>query len=473
MPVPVLTIAEMREWEDVTWRAGLTETDVIQRAAMAVAHWTRLMTRPGAQVLILAGKGNNGADARLAGLFLSDRRINTFNVTDPDSSLSALDSQLSFHPDLIIDGLFGIGLNRPLTPAWCSLLQKVNQSTIPVLSVDVPSGLQADTGQAQPVAIQASVTLTMGAPKKGLLNPSASPWVGRLECAHEIGLIPCPILNGLFWGLSSDFNHYPPTRPVESNKGTFGHVVIVAGSMGYHGAAVLAARGALRARPGLVTVIPQSSIYQGVASQLEAAMVHPWRAGWRLPGNVTAILYGPGLADTSLPSALWDELRHAWQTAPIPIIVDASALDRLPAGPISTSAIRLITPHPGEAARLLHTTVAEIQSDRFQAVQRLSAQFGDCWVILKGRHSLIGRSGGDVYINSSGNPYLAQGGSGDVLAGFLAGLSAQSILSSDPLQLIRYAVWQHGAVADFLNTSRSNWTVDELADQIGTISAAC
>jgi ADP-dependent NAD(P)H-hydrate dehydratase / NAD(P)H-hydrate epimerase len=471
MPVPVLTTAEMREWEAASWRSGLTETEVIQKAAMAVAQWARQMTCPGARVLVLAGKGNNGADARLAGAFLPDRRVDILNVTDPESSLPTLDSLLSSRPDLIIDGLFGIGLNRPLNPAWCALLQHVNDSIVPVLSVDVPSGLHADLGQAQSTAIQASMTLTIGAPKQGMLIPSAGSWVGRLECAHQIGLIPCPFSKGMLWGLPSDFIHYPSPRPVESNKGTYGHAVIVAGSMGYHGAAVLAARGALRARPGLVTIIPQASVYQVVASQLQAAMVHPWHAGWRLPGNMTALLYGPGLADTSLPSALWAELRQAWQTAPIPVIVDASALDRLPPGPISTSAIRLITPHPGEAARLLHTTVAEIQADRSQALQKLSAQFGDCWVILKGRHSLVGRSSGQVYINPSGNPYLAQGGSGDILAGYLAGLSAQSTLCSDPLQLIRYAVWQHGATADLLNHSRSNWTVDELVDQIGMISA--
>lgn len=468
MPVPVLSITEMRQWEAATWNSGLKEGEVIQQAAMAVAQLAQRVTRPGDRILILAGRGNNGADARQALAFLSERQAQVCNVISPEASLSSLDGGLSFHPDLIIDGLFGIGLNRPLSPEWCALLQRINDFNIPILSVDVPSGLNADTGQPQGAAIRASITLAMGAPKQGMILPSASAWVGRLECAHQIGLIGCPISKEILWGLPSDFDHYPPERSVESNKGTYGHLVLVAGSLGYHGAAVLAARGALRARPGLVTVMPQDSVYQVVASQMQAAMVHPWRTGWKLPGTITSLLYGPGLADPGIPTSLWDEMRQVWRTAPIPVTIDASALDRLPSGPVSSSALRVITPHPGEAARLLRNSVAEVQADRSQALRKLSSLYGDCWVILKGRHTLVGRSSGEIYINPSGNPYLAQGGSGDVLAGYLAGLAAQSNLNSDPAQLVRYAVWHHGATADRLNISRSNWTVEDLLDQIGS-----
>ena len=164
----------------------------------------------------------------------------------------------------------------------------------------------------------------------------------------------------LNWTLPEDFAAWPPRRPVESNKGTFGHVAIIAGSLGYHGAAVLAARGALRAQPGLVTVEPQESVYLPVAAQLQAAMVRPWRAGRPLPKNSTAILFGPGLAADQLPDALKKELRALWKTFPGPMIVDASALDWLAAGrpDPSADAVRVITPHPGEAGRLLGISAA-------------------------------------------------------------------------------------------------------------------
>jgi hydroxyethylthiazole kinase-like uncharacterized protein yjeF len=376
---------------------------------------------------------------------------------------------LALRPALIVDGLFGIGLNRPLDAHWIQFLRHLNEARAPVLSVDVPSGLNVETGEPYGEAIRAAVTLTLGAPKRGLLQPAAGPFVGRLEVAPDIGLVACPCASEIQWTLPEDFAGYPPPRPTASHKGTFGHLAIVAGSLGYHGAAVLAARGAQRAQPGLITLFTPEPVYRAVASQLQAVMVHPWRPEIKLPENFTAILIGPGLATPDLPDEIKTVMRRLWQEAPLPVIVDASALDWLPPGQVPPNTVRVITPHPGEAARLLQTTVPRVQSDRPGALREVSRRFGNCWVALKGSQTIVGRSAVEVFVNPSGNPHLAQGGSGDLLAGFLGGLLAQPLLQSDPLKAVRYAVWQHGAAADHLQESQPNWVVEDLAKMLGKV----
>ena len=543
MPLPVISVAQMREWESATWAAGRSPAAVIKNVGRSLARRALDLTFPGDTILILAGRGHNGDDARAARTFLagrqdiigygavprlSRRKVVLVDAADPRAAAREFSRCIQpapgrARPRLVVDGLFGIGLNRPLDGPWKTLIDTVNQSGLPVLSVDVPSGLNADNGQVEGAAIRAEVTLTVGAPKRGLLM--ASEWVGRLEVAPDIGLIPCPLAGELNWTLPEDFAAWPPRRPLESHKGTFGHAVIIAGSAGYHGAAVLAARGALRAQPGLVTVEPQESVYIPVAAQLQGAMVRPWRAARPLPESSTALLFGPGLAADNLPAALKKELRAHWKNFPGPMIVDASALDWLPPtnvasalcadelpsshesgrGPGGRAAlprspdipsprqagrgvpsiqechcqdapggstagpVRVITPHPGEAGRLLGMTAKEVQADRVAALRQLSRRFGNCYVVLKGHHTLVGRAGGDIFINCSGNPLLAQGGSGDLLGGYLAGLLAQPACRQDPLTAIRFAVWQHGAAADDIAQCRSLWTIEDLALNLGSI----
>jgi NAD(P)H-hydrate epimerase len=287
--------------------------------------------------------------------------------------------------------------------------------------------------------------------------------------APEIGLVPCPFENELNWTMARDFAGLPTRRASSGNKGDYGHVAIVAGSLGYHGAAVLTAHGAQRAQPGLVTVFPQTSVYVPVASQLQSAMVHPWRAGTPLPKHCSSILFGPGLAAPDLPDTLKEELRSLWRSSPLAMIVDASALDWLEPGSVATEAVRVITPHPGEAGRLLGSSAKEVQAGRLAAMRALSKRFRNCWVVLKGQQTLVGRAAGEVFVNSSGNPHLAQGGSGDLLGGYLAGLLAQPAWRQDPLLALRYGVWQHGAAADHLEETQANWTVEDLARWLGRI----
>jgi len=375
-------------------------------------------------------------------------------------------------PALIIDGLFGIGLNRGLGLDWIKLIQQINQSGRPILSVDVPSGLNADTGFPLDESIRATCTLTMGAAKQGLLSPAAWPFVGRLEGAAEIGLIPYPFTTELSMILPQDFVGFPPSRPLDAHKGTFGHIGIIAGSFGYHGAAVLAARGAQRAQPGLITVITEEKVYHPVAEQLQSAMVHTISgAEVALPRPCTAVVVGPGLASNELSPAIPEVTRRLWKESPLAIIVDASALEWLPEGPCPDNALRIITPHPGEASRMLQTTSAEIQNNRGKSLRELSKRWGNCFVVLKGHQTMIGRAREDLFVNCSGNPHLAQGGSGDLLAGYLGGLLTQPALQKDPAKTIQYAVWQHGAAADALSARQPNWTVEDLADALGSVPA--
>ena len=543
MPLPVISVAQMREWENASWAAGRSPAAVIKNVGRSLARRALALTVPGDTILILAGRGHNGDDARAARPFLagrgdligfaahphlSRRKVVLVDAMDPRTAAREFSRSIQpapgrARPRLVVDGLFGIGLNRPLDGAWKTLIDTVNQSGLPVLSVDVPSGLNADNGQVEVAAIRAEVTLTVGAPKRGLLL--ASEWVGRLEVAPDIGLIPCPLKGELNWTLPEDFTAWPPRRPLESHKGTFGHTVIIAGSLGYHGAAVLAARGALRAQPGLVTVETQESVYIPVAAQLQSAMARPWRAGGPLPKSATAILFGPGLAADKLPAALKNELRAHWKNFPGPMIVDASALDWLPPFNVASALraddisspreegrvsdgraalprspeipwpreagrgapsirecqcqdapsisaaqpVRVITPHPGEAGRLLGMTAKDVQADRVAALRRLSQRFGNCYVVLKGSHTLVGRAEGGIFINSSGNPLLAQGGSGDLLGGYLAGLLAQPACQQDPLTAIRFAVWQHGAAADDTSQCSGLWTIEDMVSNLGSV----
>jgi NAD(P)H-hydrate epimerase len=466
MAIPVITIAQMREWEKATWAIGQTEAEVIRRVGKCVAGHALRLSQPHDLIVILAGIGHNGEDARCAQDHLAQRRVDLIDVKDPAGDLSKLETKLCLRPALIIDGLFGIGINRPLNSDWIRFIATVNRSGAKTLAVDVPSGLNGDTGELQGTAIRASVTLTVGAPKMGMLHESAWPFVGRLEVATEVGLVACPHKSELNWTLAPDFRDFPPPRAVASHKGTYGHVAIIAGSVGYHGASVLAARGAQRAQPGLITLHTQEGVYHPVASQLQAVMVSPWKSDTDF-SRYSAILIGPGLAAADLPSGIKKLAGDLWSNSSVPVIVDASALTWLPPGPVPENAVRLITPHPGEAARLLGSTSNEVQSDRLKSLRRLSERYGNTCVVLKGHETLIGRSHGDVFVNSSGNPHLAQGGSGDLLSGYLVGLFAQPVLQEDPLKTIRYAVWQHGAAADRLQSTRSNWVIEDLEAELG------
>ncbi len=454
----------MREWERATWATGVSEMAVMRRAGAAVAEAARRLTRSDAEILVLAGKGHNGDDARFAAEALADRRARVVNVAEPATAIAEVNG---FSGALIVDGLFGIGLSRPLAGDWLKLVAALNGSRVPILAVDVPSGLDADTGEPLGGAVRAAVTVTFGAMKQGLLRADAAQFTGRLEVAADIGLVAYPFATELSWTLPEDFAGFPPPRPVDGHKGTFGHLAIFAGSVGYHGAAVLAAQGALRAMPGLVSVFTTPGAYPAVAAQLAQAMVHPWADSAALPKSCSAILFGPGLAGTDVPEPLRKSLVEVWRTSPLPVIADASALGWLPPGATAAGAVRVVTPHPGEAAAMLGVAKSRVLAEREAVLREISRSRGGCWVALKGRHTLVGRARGELFLNSSGNVGLAQGGSGDVLAGYLGGWLAQPHVQTNTGLALRHTVWEHGRAADTLTARALVWGMAELLAELG------
>ena len=195
MPVPVVTVAQMRDWEGRSWAAGCSVEDVMDRAGQAVAQRAVTMSRVGDRILFLVGKGNNGGDARLAATHLLKRDNVIADVSDPRVGLNQIKDELAQQPALIIDGLFGIGLNRALDGDWMKMVDCINGARLPVLSVDVPSGLDANKGEPLGGSVRADVTVTFGAAKTGMLKTKAAEYTGRLEVVSQIGLIDCPIKN--------------------------------------------------------------------------------------------------------------------------------------------------------------------------------------------------------------------------------------------------------------------------------------
>ncbi|MBI3871181.1 MAG: NAD(P)H-hydrate dehydratase [Verrucomicrobia bacterium] len=463
MSIPVLNVGQMREWEESTWKAGRSKTEVIRRVGHLVAERAHKMLKRGESVVAFHGSGNNGQDALQACRLFIEHEVHRIEAIHPAQALKEFESALALKPSLILDGIFGTGLNRALNEGFQKLIHAINQSGVPILAVDLPSGLNGDTGEPWGAAVKAQVTLTLGAPKRGLLSTQAWPYVGRLEVAPHIGLIDCPHSSDMMWGQASDFRWFPPVRPVDGHKGTFGRLGIIAGSLGYHGAAILAARGAQRAQTGLITLHAAPEVFQPIAAQLQSVMVRPSVAQGPDPSDYTCLLVGPGMAGEGVAQAARGWLEKLWLQAPIPMVADASALDLLPPSTAPAPGLRAITPHPGEAARMLGVKPHAIQDSRAESLRSLSKKFGDCWVVLKGCQTLIGRSDGPVFINPSGNPGLAQGGSGDLLAGWLAGLLAQPLLQSDPHKTLRYGVWRHGFLADELERERPHWTIEDLS----------
>lgn len=512
--LPILTTEQMRQWEEDSWKEGISQPDVIRTVGNKVAdcllqtiydhaknRYSSLENDPKElekgieqvmqtqQILVLAGPGHNGDDARVAANFLRGKvkEVQVLEVKDPKKALKTFKKLVAdrknffepmttssrFCPTFIVDGMFGIGLNRPLSQDYVDLINAGNDCGIPIFAVDVPSGLNEE-GMPWPAAVKAQYTLTVGTLKRCLMCGDASKYVGQIGVIEDIGLIPDIPASDFEWiKLVSAAEVIDLKRPLDCHKGDFGHTLILAGSLGYHGAAVLAAKAAAAAKPGLITVCTMPETYIPVASHLVTQMVHPWSPEWQMPKGITSILVGPGLAAPGIPQVFWDWVRELWRSFPGNMIADASALDQIPEG--ETAGVRVITPHPGEAARCLNITAKEVQSDRPGALRKLSEKFGNTYVVLKGYQTLIGTTKGKVYLNHTGNPSMAQGGTGDVLAGFLSGLFAYDRIGEEPIDNIEricYAVYSHGRAADEIENEKKTpfdahpWSADRLIEYL-------
>jgi len=445
-------------------------------------------------IAILCGRGNNGGDgmvvARLAqehgarvhvflaarrqdmrgdaGLNLEKARQSGIRVTEitedfgdavPDSLRRACEQA-----DIIVDALLGTGAKGAAQGVIASLVNVINRTKssrgIPVISVDIPSGVDADTGAVPGPAVQADCTVTMGLPKLGLVLFPAAAHAGRLRVA-DIGIPPHIIEQAEFAAELIEEAHvaslFKPRRP-DAHKGDFGRVFIVAGSVGMTGAAALCAEAALRSGAGLVTLgVPASlndilevkltevitaPLPETAERTLSQAALDPIMERLRVSD---ALALGPGLSQHPETAALVAELVQRVQ---IPTVIDADGLNNLARNPeaLNTACPKVITPHPGEMARLLGTDTRQVQSagGRIGAATQAAEKF-NCVVVLKGARTVIAAPGEAPCINPTGNPGMAGGGTGDVLTGMIAGFLGQGM---SPLDAATAAVYLHGLSGD-------------------------
>ena len=356
--------------------------------------------------------------------------------------------------DLAVDALLGTGTKGEARGPILEAIQAINRSGAPVISVDVPSGIECDSGEELGESVWARRTITFGWPKPFLFQGTGLEHAGSWEVADigfpasllveptEARLIDCEWVAGMI-----------PERLKSSHKGDNGHVLIVAGSQSMPGAAVMAAKSAIRSGAGLVTVAAIPYVCQIVASHVPECIFFPLPEsdGTVAPEAARTILesadrwqgavIGPGMTHRE---PVLDFLGELWKDWPVPSVIDADALNAVSLGVQLPVAESVLTPHPGEMSRLLHASTAEIQVDRFGAVREAVEQFGHC-CLLKGPYSIVGEEGEPLNVNRTGNPGLATGGMGDVLSGVIATLLAQSV---PPYYAASSAMYWHGMAGD-------------------------
>jgi hydroxyethylthiazole kinase-like uncharacterized protein yjeF len=413
-------------------------------------------------ILVLCGAGNNAGDGYVLARLAQARGLQVSVISLIDvKQLKGIALQACEHwlevgsvqsrqglnlddADVVVDALLGTGLKRDVSADWCELIELVNASGIPVLAIDLPSGLLADTGATAGCAVRADVTMSFIALKQGQFTGLGPEYCGELffddlalpesvyaEVAHSAQLLDATFCA---W----------PQRAQSAHKGDFGHALVVGGNHGMAGAALLAARAALRSGAGKVSVVTRSEHVAAIVAATPEIMVHASDNGEideRLLAAVTHIVIGPGLGQDAWAQRLLLQILHAGR----PLVIDADALMLMQQKQLEFPEQCVITPHPGEAARLLSTTSTEIQNDRFAAIRQLQHNSGAV-VVLKGSGTLIADAD-DCYVCPYGNPAMASAGMGDALSGMLVALLAQGLL---PMRAAMTAVCQHALAADRL-----------------------
>ncbi len=483
----VVTAAEMRRLDALTIERSGTPGHVLMERAGAGATAVLLAQFPHVRrrrVVIVAGKGNNGGDgfviARLlrrkgvraevvllgtqrdvkgdVARMLAALRRTRVPVTEARSAGDIAKLPATFKDAaLLVDAVFGTGLSAPVQGHYADVLHLMNASGIPIFAVDIPSGLDADRGAALGVAIQAEATATFAFAKIGQVIHPGIEHVGALAVV-DIGIAPeavAQVQPRTHLLEASDVAPLVPVRAPETHKGTCGHVLVIAGSRGRTGAARLAAHAACRAGAGLTTLAGPASLNDLLASSVPEAMtallsdaegfVRFDEGGVRtvLEGK-TAIVVGPGIGTHDDAQKL---IRFLLKEIDLPMVVDADAVTCLARDVSALASARakvILTPHPGEMARLLGSDTASVQADRI-ATARSFAQQRRCVLVLKGARSVIAAADGNVWINPTGNPGMASGGMGDALSGILGALLAQGLSLADAACL---GVYLHGEVAD-------------------------
>ena len=416
------------------------------------------------KILIACGPGNNGGDGYVLARLCheSGLAVQTLALTDPVSlkgdaltayqdamasgigvSLYREDQDFSNY-DLIVDALFGTGLQRALQGDAKALVEKINNAPAPVLAIDIPSGLLADTGMVNGIAVVANVTITFIALKQGLFTGLAADYCGQIE--YDDLDVPA----GVFTATRAIAHRYQgedigcllAPRKSTTHKGQCGHVLAVGGQYGHLGAIRMTAEAALRVGAGLVSV---AGLFQHAAllaiqrPEIMAYGIDKAKVMAPLMEQADVLVIGPGMGTDGVANDLW----HRLVLQDKAMVVDADGLNLL-AEHQKYYDNWILTPHPGEAARLLQTTAAAIQADRYTAVRSIQEQYGGV-AVLKGSGTLVCDQEGEISVINVGNPGMASGGMGDVLAGVMGGLLAQGLPLRDAA---RSAVWVHGTAAD-------------------------
>jgi hydroxyethylthiazole kinase-like uncharacterized protein yjeF len=487
----LLTAAEMQELDRRTIEeVGIPGIVLMENAGRgAVDHLCRRFGDlfPG-PVLVLAGKGNNGGDGYVIARHLLNRSWQVRTVVlaqreavagDAAVNLKALLNSggevvfageegslsqcLEAQTDrrLIVDALFGTGLTSEVRGIYARAIEWANGTGIPILAVDIPSGIDATTGQVLGRCVRAALTVTFAFPKLGhVLYPGAG-YVGELATV-DIG-IPLTLSSGASdrhqLVEAAEASGLLPERPPTGHKGTFGHLLVLAGSLGKTGAAAMTAEGGMRAGTGLVTVACPRAVQRVLEVKLTEIMTEtlPGDEGvlsplaheeiTRLWASKDALALGPGLGQDSGTA---DLLRRLVRECPLPLVLDADGLNALAPDPSvlleRTGPAAVLTPHPGEMARLIGGTVPEVEGDRVGTAREFSTRFRVV-LVLKGARTVTAFPDGRVRINAGGNPGMASGGMGDVLTGLIGGLLAQGMAPEDAAVL---GVYLHGRSGDRL-----------------------
>lgn len=481
----VLTAAEARNLD--RWaieRLGIPSLVLMENAAIALADAVGERFPAVRRVAIFCGPGNNGGDGLALGRQLATRDYDVELLlaafgrplandcsrqleTCQAIGLDLVDLGGDWRPavanalsaDLVVDALFGTGLSRALEAPWSELVEAMGATGAPILAVDLPSGLDASSAHPPGVALRATLSVTFGAARIAHLLPPAADFVGEVAVA-DLGvpfeLSPCAE-GDLYLREGRELARHVAPREADAHKGDFGSVLLVAGSRGMAGAAILAARAALVSGAGRVTIATVAELADALLAAVPEAMLLP------LPGSPAGALaaeavapllaalprfdtlcIGPGLGGEAGTSHL---VREAIAAFPGPAVVDADGLNAFAGNAqvlLPRRAPIVLTPHPGELGRLLALSTAEIQGDRLAAVRR-AAEVTGAVVVLKGHRTLVARPGGEVGIHAVGNPGMASAGAGDVLTGVLAARLAQGDEAAIAADL---AVHLHGTAGD-------------------------
>ncbi len=501
---PVLDAGQMRAADAAAIRGGVPSSRLMENAAQALVEELLLSYPDATEVAVVCGPGNNGGDGLAAARLLGQRglSVSLFSLGDPASyrgdaernASLAREAGLEVAPlsrrgsgrllasrlgraGVIVDALFGTGLTRALSGSAARAVSAINSAGRPVVAADLPSGLSADTGQLIGPCVSAAVTVAFAALKYAHVFWPARGFCGRVVVG-DIGIPGKTLLGraGSLWlAEDRDLRAWLRPRPPDSHKGDFGRLAVVAGSRGKAGAAVLTARGALRAGAGLVTVFCPASIESIVVSALPEAMTRglPEKDGAlaedaaealaRAIGEFDAAVAGPGLGTAPGTVAALESLL----AARCPLVCDADALNAFAGRPRAFSRRRaktILTPHPGEAARLLATTGRQVQEDRIAAASRLMRATGAV-VLLKGAGSLTSAPSGRVTVNPTGSPLMSTAGAGDVLAGAVGAFLSAGM---DAERAAIAAAYLHGLAGERLadRLGDAGLLSGELADEL-------